>query len=154
MNDWRFSWRAIGAWLFAALGASLFFGVALSGLNLWVDPEQASEFWSTLAIVAAVAAVGLLFGGGILLLVAVFAARSISWPRPILECSVLTVACFAICNSDGLVEFSLETADGVVAPMAHPAAFLAQYIAPALTGAMMGWLYWRIVAPKRLPHVA
>lgn len=144
MNDWHLSWRAAGAWLLAGIVASLFFGAALAALNLWVDPEQASEFWNTIAIVAAIAGVGLMFGGGALLLVAVLAARSISWPRPILECAVLAFACFAICNSDGLVQFTLETPTGVVAPMAHPAAFLAQYVVPPLTGAVMGWLYWRI----------
>ena len=144
MNDWHFSWRALGAWLLSGIVASLFFGAALTGLNLWVDPAQASGFWNTIAVVAAVAAVGLIVGGGLLLLAAVFAARNISWPRPIIECLVLAVACFAICNSDGLVQFTLETANGVVAPMAHPAAFLATFIAPPLTGALMGWLYWRV----------
>jgi hypothetical protein len=88
--------------------------------------------------------VGLIVGGGALLLGAVAIARSVSWPRPIIECLALGAACFAICNSGGLVQFSLETARGVVAPMAHPAAFLAQYIVPPLTGAVMGWLYWRV----------
>ena len=143
MSGWGFSWRAIGAWLFAGIVASLFFGVALSALNLWVDPGQTSAFFSTIGIVAAVAAFGLIFGGGVLLLIAVLIARNISWPRPAIECLVLAVACFAICNSDGLVQFSLETARGVVAPMSHPAAFLAQFIVPPLTGAIMGWLYGR-----------
>lgn len=144
MTGWRFSWRAIGAWLLAGIVASLIFGAALSALNLWVDPTQTSAFWSTIGIVSAVAAVGLIFGGGVLLLIAVFIARNISWPRPTVECLVLAAACFGICNSDGFVQFSLETAQGVVAPMRHPAAFLAQFIAPPLTGAIMGWLYWRV----------
>lgn len=149
MNDWHLSWRATGAWLLAGVVASLFFGVALSALNLWVDPGQMSEFWNTIGVVAAIAGVGLIVGGGALLLVAVFAARSISWARPFLECVVLAVACFAICNSDGLVQFTLETPTGVVAPMAHPAAFLAQYVVPPLTGAVMGWLYWVVAVGRR-----
>jgi hypothetical protein len=59
---------------------------------------------------------------------------------------VLAAACFAITNSDGLVQFSLETDRGVVPPLTHTAAFLAAYIAPPLTGALMGWLYWRVTA--------
>lgn len=149
MNGWRLSWRAVVAWLLAGIVASLFFGAALSALNLWVDPGQASAFWSTIALVAAIAAVGLICGGGALLLVAVLAARSMSWQRPIFESLVLAAACFAICNSDGLVQFSLETAQGVVKPMAHPAAFLAQYVAPPLTGAAMGWLYWLVAKSRR-----
>lgn len=144
MSSWRFSWRATAAWLLAGVAASLLFGLALSLLNLWVDPHQTSGFFSTIGIVAAVAGVGLIFGGGILLLAAVLAARNISWPRPIVECLVLAAACFAITNSDGLVQFTLETAQGDVAPMAHPAAFLAQFIVPPLTGAVMGWIYWRV----------
>jgi len=144
MSRWRFSWRAVGAWLFAGAVASLFFGAALSALNLWVDPEGASAFFNTIGIVAAVAAFGLIVGGGVLLLVAVLAARNMSWPRPVLECLVLAVACFAICNSDGLVQFVLETERGVVAPMTHPAAFIAAFIAPPVTGALMGWFYWRL----------
>lgn len=142
-QPWRFTWRATGAWLVASVLASLFFGLALTLLNLWVDPGQTSAFFSTIGIVAAVAGVGLIFGGGILLLVAVLAARNMSLPRPIVECLVLAVACFAITNSDGLVQFSLETAQGVVGPMTHPAAFLAQLIVPPLTGVIMGLLYWR-----------
>lgn len=148
MSGWHLSWRATGAWLLAGVIAALFFGLALTLLNLWVDPGQTSAFFNTIGIVAAVAAVGLIFGGGVLLLVAVFAARNISLPRPVLECLVLAAACFAICNSDGLVQFSLETERGVVAPMAHPAAFLAQFIAPPLAGAIMGWLYWRVATPS------
>lgn len=144
MSGWRFSWRALGAWLISSVVASAFFGAALSALNLWVDPAQASVFFSTIGIVAAVAALGLIIGGGILLLLAVLAARSVSWPRPTIECVVLAAACYAICNSDGLVQFSLETADGLVAPMAHPAAFIAAFIVPPLTGALMGWLYWLV----------
>ncbi len=146
MSGWRFSWRATGAWLFAGLMAALFFGAALSLLNLWVDPGQTSAFFSTIGIVAAVAGVGLIIGGGILLFVAVLVARSITWPRPVVECLVLAAACFAITNSDGLVQFSLETDRGVVLPLTHTAAFLAAYIAPPLTGALMGWLYWRVTA--------
>lgn len=149
MSGWRFSWRATGAWLLAGIVASLFFGVALSALNLWVDPGQGSTFWSAIGIVSAVAAVGLIVCGGILLLIAVLVARNLSWPRPTIECLVLAAACFGITNSDGLVQFTLETAHGVVAPLEHPAAFLAQYIVPPLAGALMGWLYWRVAAPKR-----
>lgn len=149
MNDWHLSWRATGAWLLAGIVASLLFGAALSALNLWVDPGQASGFWNTIVVVAAIAAVGLIVGGGILLLAAVLAARSISWPRPVLECLVLAAACFAICNSDGLVQFTLETPTGVVAPIAHPAAFLAQFIVPPLTGVVMGWLYWLVAVGRR-----
>lgn len=149
MNDWHLSWRAIGAWLIAGIVASLFFGAALSALNLWVDPGQASEFWNSIALVSLIAAIGLIVGGGVLLLVAVLAARSISWPRPIVECLVLAAACFAICNSDGLVQFTLETPTGVVAPMAHPAAFVAQFIVPPVTGAIMGWLYWLVAVGRR-----
>mgnify|MGYP001192677348 CR=1 FL=1 len=144
MSGWRFSWRATGAWLLAGIAASLFFGAALSLLNLWVDPNQTSAFFDTIGIVAGVAAVGLIFGGGVLLLVAVLVARNVSLPRPMVECLVLAAACFAICNSDGLVQFVLETERGVVAPMAHPAAFLAAFIAPSLAGVLMGWLYWRV----------
>ena len=144
MSGWRFSWRAVGGWLFAGIAASLFFGFALSALTLWVDPEQRSAFFDSIGIVAAVAAVGLIVGGGALLLIAVLIARTISLPRPIMECVILAGACFTICNSDGLVQFVLETERGVVAPMSHPAAFVAQFIVPPLTGALMGWLYWRI----------
>ena len=144
MSGWRFSWRATGAWLLGGIVASLFFGLALAALNLWVDPEGTSAFFDTIGNVAAVAAIGLIFGGGALLLLAVLAARNISWPRPVIECVVLAVACFAICNSDGLVQFVLETDRGPVAPLAHPAAFCAAFIAPQLTGAIMGWLYWRV----------
>lgn len=144
MSGWGFSWRAIGAWLLAGAVASLFFGLALSALNLWVDPEGTSAFFNTIGIVAAVAAIGLTLGGGVLLLIAVLIARNISWPRPIVECVVLAAACFAICNSDGLVQFVLETDRGPVAPLAHPAAFLAAFIAPPLTGVLMGWLYFRV----------
>jgi hypothetical protein len=144
MSGWRFSLRATGAWLLAGVVAALFFGLALSALNLWVDPEGTSAFFNTIGIVAAVAAIGLILGGGVLLLVAVLIARNISWPRPVIECLILAGACFAICNSDGLVQFVLETDRGPVAPLAHPAAFLAAFIAPPLTGALMGWLYWRV----------
>ena len=144
MSDWRFSLRATGAWLLASVAASLFFGMALAALNIWVDPPEAAEFLNTVAIVAAIAGVGLLIGGGLLLLVAVLAARNVSLPRPLIECVVLGLACLTITNSGGLVEFSLETPQGDLAPMAHPAAFLAAFIVPPLTGALMGWLYWRV----------
>lgn len=144
MNDWHFSWRATGAWLLAAVVASLFFGMSLTALNLWVDPTESSEVFSTIGIVAAVAGVGLIVGGGILLLIAVLVARSVALPRPIVEALLLAAACFAICNSDGLVQFTLETQAGDVDPTAHPAAFIAAFVAPPLTGALMGWLYWRV----------
>jgi hypothetical protein len=114
------------------VAAALLFGVTLSALNIWVDPTEAATFFAAAGIVAAVAGVGLLLGGGVLLLAAVFVARSISWPRPLVECAVLALACLAITNSGGLVEFSLETPRGHVAPMDHPAAFLAAYVAPPL----------------------
>ena len=148
MTGWRLAWRATIAWMISAIGASLAFALALTALNLWVDPNDASEIGQTIALIWAVVVVGLLVGGGVLLAIAVLIARTWGKMRPLVECLVLAAACFGITNSGGLVQFSLTTATGVVAPMAHPAAFICAYIAPALAGALMGWLYWKIAAPK------
>lgn len=148
MTGWRFSWRAVIAWIIASVVASLAFGLVLSGLNVWVAPNEADTIMQTALAIWAVVVIGLLFGGGLLLLIAVLIARSWGRMRPLVECLVLAAACFAITNSGGMVQFVLTTDTGVVAPSAHPAAFVVAYIAPALTGALMGWLYWRTAAPR------
>jgi hypothetical protein len=128
--------------------AALAFGVSLSALNLWVDPAETSTFGSTAGLVAAITGVGLLGGGGALLIIVTLLVRVTQFSRPLTECLVLALACFAITNSGGFVQFTLETSSGDVAPFAHPAAFITAFIAPPLTGALMGWLYWRIVRPS------
>lgn len=148
MSGWRLSWRAAIAWIASAVASSLAFALVLTALNLWVDPADASKIGETIALVWAVVVVGLLVGGGVLLAIAVLIARAWGKMRPLVECLVLAAACFGITNSGGLVQFTLTTATGDVAPMAHPAAFICAYIAPALTGALMGWIYWKFTAPK------
>lgn len=145
--SWRLSWRATGAWLAASIVSALAFGLALAALDAWADTaSDAGAFLQTLGVVAAVAAVGLSVGGGLLLLAAVFAARAWRLARPWTECATLASACFAVTNIGGLVQFSLDTPAGDLRPFDHPAAFIVTYLAPPFAGALMGWLYWRLTA--------
>lgn len=153
MSGWRLSWRATGAWLAASLIAALFFGAVISAMNVWADPTDAGMFLSTAILAAAVAGAGLLAGGGVLLLISVAIARARRLPRPWLECAVLAAACSAITNSGGLVQFSLETPSGELQPGDHPAAFIVAHLAPALTGVLMGWVYWVIASRHPSRHV-
>jgi hypothetical protein len=150
---WRFSWRAIGAWLASALVASAAFGLVLTLLDLWTDPSARNPgmFAMVWAAVAAVAAVGLIAGGGLLLVAASLIARCTRWPRPALEIAVLAAACFAVTNIDDTVTFNLDAPQGQLAPLDHPAAFITAYLAPPLAGALMGWLYWRFAGRPRAP---
>lgn len=145
MTGWRFSWRAIGAWLASALVASAAFGLLLTLLDLWTDPSARNPgmFASVWTVVAGVAAAGLVAGGGLLLLAASLIARVTRWPRPALETALLAGACFAVTNVNNMVSFTLDAPQGQLAPFDHPAAFLTAYVAPPLAGALMGWLYWR-----------
>lgn len=145
MKNWRFSWRAIGAWLGAAVIAGVVFGLALAACNAWADPSgrDLSEFADVAATIAAVAAVLFVLVGGLALLIVSFVAPLLKAPRPLTE-SILLAAAFALMTTFGGVSFTLTAAAGPAPPDQHPAAFIVAFVIPAACGVLMALLYRRL----------
>jgi hypothetical protein len=151
--SWRFSFRALGAGLAAALIAAIAFGLVLALFNAWVDVSGRSlqGFALMAAQVASVAIVALAVGGGLLLILVSIVAQMLNAPRPWTDVAVLAGAC-ALVTTVGGIDFQLTNAEGPIAPGQHPAAFMVAYVAPALAGAAMGLLYHSLAggAERRL----
>lgn len=146
MSSWRFSWRAILAWLGASVVSGLVFGLVLALCNAWADVtgRDAATFLDVIGVLGGGAAVFFSVVGGLLLLLLSFFARL---PRPLAEAIVLAVA-FALATTVGGVSIDLTAPEGVVRPDEHPGAFIVAYIAPAAAGVLMALLYRRLAGQR------
>jgi hypothetical protein len=146
MIGWRFSWRAIGAWLVASVIAALAFSLTLALCNAWADVtgREAGAFFGIVATIGGLVAVGFTLVGGILLLLISCIPKA---PRPLTEAMVLAIA-YALATTVGGVTFDLNTPEGSLGPSEHPAAFIVAYIAPAAAGVLMALLYRRLAGAR------
>ncbi len=146
MSGWRFSWRAIGAWLAASLVAALAFSLTLALCNAWADVtgREAGAFFGIVATIGGLVAVGFTLVGGLLLLLISFIPKA---PRPLTEAIVLAAA-YALATTLGNVQFNLSAGETTIAPVEHPAAFIVAYIAPAAAGVLMALLYRRFAGAR------
>lgn len=138
MRGWSLSWRAIGAWLAAALITGAAFGVSLSVINQWVAPQDRADFWSDALALSEGAAIVFAIVGGVVFLVGSLLRRFMPWPRPWVDAVVLA-ACFLGFIAEGL-SFNLG------APMTQLQNLVVHTALPATSGVVLAFTYW-LLAP-------
>lgn len=149
MSRWGFSLRAIGAWLAAGIVAGAVWALALGGLNVWADPREAADFITPQTRLVPLMSIVLLLFGLVLLPIVSALGHWLKLARPWADCIALALACAAI-TLGGVIQVSLDNAEGRLAPTDHPAAFLTAYVVAPVAGALMGLIYWRLANPSRI----
>jgi hypothetical protein len=141
MDDWKFSWRAVGAWAAgAALGSLVFAGIC-TWADLAVSPDDAGDYPAGFALIWGVGVLALLAIGGAVALVASLLARRVRWPRPWVEMIVAAALCYVVTHIGG-VTINVGDEHGVAQPMHSFPAFVLEFICTPLTGAATALVYW------------
>jgi len=136
MKGWKFSWRAVGAWLAASAITGAVFGLAISLINQWVTPQDRADFFSDAATMGAGAAVVFAIIGGVVFLIGSFLRRVMPWPRPWVDAAILA-ACMLGLIAQGL-SFSLG------ATLTSLQNTLVHVILPGGCGVLLAVAYWLI----------
>ena len=137
MKGWKFSWRAVGAWLVASAITGAVFGLAISLINQWVTPQDRADFFSDAATLGAGAAAVFAVIAGAVFLIGSFLRRVMPWPRPWVD-AVILAACLLGLIAQGL-SFSLG------ATLTSLQNTLVHVILPGGCGVLLAVVYWLMV---------
>lgn len=149
LSTWRWSWRALGAWLAASIGAGALYALVAAALDVWVSPEEAGAFAHDALQLAVILIIVLAVLSALLFLLVALLARLMPWRRPLVESLLGAAMVFGLTHYEGTLTLSIDAGERTLAPGDHPAAFILAHILPPIIGALLVMFYWLLAGKPR-----